>query len=229
MINPEIKFEFNQLQTALIAFVSDIELKLQKIVPNLPVYVLQTGDGSYMTDKKFEKRITMEEILQKTPRFVISPQIEEIQFKTEEDTNKYNPFIYEINEIEYVASVARKCVTIPINCDFVSPNFIMSLKYFEVFSTLLTYSNVFTYNFLGSTLESAYTVLSNSGERPPMEIGSSTRNFNNKYNIELQVHLLVPKVDQIKMLTNLETTIKITELNDDKTISHQTEISTNEE
>ena len=46
------KYPFNQLEYALLGFVGNIQLKLQNIVPTMPVFILQTGDDTYMFRKK---------------------------------------------------------------------------------------------------------------------------------------------------------------------------------
>ena len=88
-VSEEIKYDFNHIKTGLIAFIADLELKLQNIIPDLPVFILQTGDASYYLDKKFQN-IESKEIYQKIPRFVIG--FEEIHVQPEENSNQYNVF-----------------------------------------------------------------------------------------------------------------------------------------
>jgi hypothetical protein len=194
-----MKYSFKQLETCLIAFIADLELKLKNILPDLPVFVLQTGDGSYYLDKKF-KEITEKEIYQKTPRFVIN--IEDIQPQKDQDTNPFNKFVYFYNGENYICSVRRSAYTIQINSDFVSPNFIYALSNLEIISSILSMENVFTYEFLGATFESSYAMSGPSLEKPTLDPSSATRNFSVKSQIELQQHLLLPRYHTIKKLSD---------------------------
>lgn len=201
MFNPEIKYAFNQFETALIAFVSNIQLKLQNLVPNLPVFIMNTGDFSYMVNKKFVE-IKNEEVYLKTPRFVI--KIDDIQPNTAEDTNQYNKVNYlfdsgnEEGPKPYQCVARRRAYNVQISCNFISPNFITMLNHTEVTAILMSRDNVFTYEFLGNTFQSAYVIQSSGNELPSIDMGQGgTRNVTNMLQIELQIHLLVPRIESI--------------------------------
>lgn len=201
MISSEIKYAFNQIETSLIAFVSNIQLKLQHIVPNLPVYFSNTGDFSYYVDKKFIETKN-EELYQKTPRVTI--KLDDIQQNIQEDSNQYNKinYLFDNNDGEgplaYQCVARRKAYNIQLTCNFVSPNLISALNYFEVMSTLCTRDNVFTYEFLGNTIQSAYNITQSGNEIPTIDMGQGgTRNVNIINMIELQLHLIVPRVESI--------------------------------
>jgi hypothetical protein len=199
MINQDIKYSFNQLEIALVAFIGNLELKLQKFIPDLPVYIQHTSDLSYYLDSKFNKT-EVKEIYQKTPRFVLN--IDDMQYDDEQMSNKYNKVTYLYEEIPYVASVRRIPLKITINGDFVSPNFIKALENFEIMTTVNIEQNTFTYEFLGNTFESVYGISQIGFEKPGMEVGSGTRNLSIKSGLELQIHLILPRIQTIKKLTD---------------------------
>lgn len=198
-ISPNIKYDFSQITTGLIAFVADLEKKLQHIIPNIPVFVMQTGDTSYYMDKKFNQTQN-EEIYQKIPRFVIN--FEDIQYQTDQDTNKYNKFTYKFEDEIYLASGRRIAIMVPINTDFISSNFIKALENFEILNAIFISPNIFTYEFLGNTFESAYTLATPSMEKPQLDAASGTRNISVKSQLELQIHLLTPRIASIKRLSD---------------------------
>ena len=196
-ISPNIKYDFNQIQTALIAFVGDLELKMQNLIPDLPVFVLQTGDMSYFLNTKFGETEN-KEIMQKVPRFIIT--FGEIQPNTEENSNKYNKITYLFENKPYRASVRRMAFNFDVTTDLVSSNFVKMLENFELMATLIVDNNVFTYEFMGNTYECAYGLTSNTQEKPPMDFGGASRNFSVKTGLELQLHLMVPRVKSIILL-----------------------------
>ena len=199
MISSDIKYSFKQIELGLIAMIGNLELKLQKIIPNLPVFVLQTGDFSYIINKKFIKTEN-KEIYQKVPRFVVG--IEDIQYQTEQNSNKYNKVYYIFDEKNYVTQARRLAILIPINTDFISPNFVKALTNFEIMATIVSKENVFTYEFMGNTYEGGYAISSPSFEKPSMDTGSGTRNVSVKTIFDLQLQLLVPRINTIKLLSD---------------------------
>mgnify|MGYP001233514779 CR=1 FL=1 len=201
MFNPEIKYAFNQFETALIAFCANIQLKLQNMVPNLPVFIMNGGDFSYYVDKKFVET-TNEELYLKTPRFVI--KIEDIQMNQQEDSNQYNKIYYTFDNndgkgpINYQCVARRKAYNLQLSTNFVSPNLITALNHTEVMAVLSARDNVFTYEFLGNTIQSAYTIQPAGNDLPSIDMGQGgTRNVNSMNQIELQIHLIVPRIESI--------------------------------
>lgn len=199
-INPDIKYSFKQIEYGLISFMSNLELKLQNILPNLPVFVLQTGDGSYYLDKKFTEADN-KEIYQKVPRFIIT--VDDIQFLTEQNSNQYNKYIYQFEEENYMTVARRMAIMIPVNTDFVSSNFIRALENFEIMASITSRDNVFTYEFLGNTFEGAFILSSPSMEKPSMDVSSATRNTSIKNQLEVHLQLLVPRIESIKKLSDV--------------------------
>ena len=70
MINSNIAYSFNQCELSIQAMCAYIKLKLQELVPNLPVFIMNSGDFSFLVGKKFEKTDNKEVYL-KTPRVVL--------------------------------------------------------------------------------------------------------------------------------------------------------------
>lgn len=203
MVSEDIKYDFSQIETGITAFVGDLQLKMQKVLPELPVFILQSGDTAYIIKDKFE-RIDGEnnkEIYEKTPRMVL--EIDDIQPQNDQDTNKYNKYTYKFKDVEYICQFRRQAVQIPINVNFVSSNMILGFQNFEIFLSIMkSKSNVFTYEFLGNTIEGGYAFSSVSMDKPGMDFSSATRNFNNKNMVDLQLQLMVPNLDSIQKLSD---------------------------
>ena len=198
MINSTVKYSFEQIQNGLLGFVGNIELKLREINNELPVFILQTGDFSYILDKKFTESEN-KEIYQKIPRFVIT--MDDIQYQSDQNTNPYNKVIYNFEELDYMCVARRLAITLPLTTDFVSSNLVKAFENFEIMATIVAKPNIFTYEFLGNTFEAAYVITVPSMEKPTMDIGSGTRSDSIKTSFELQLQLLVPRIESIKLLS----------------------------
>lgn len=200
-VSDEIKFDFTQIQQGLIAFIADFELKLQKIITDLPVFVLQTGDGSFWLDKKFQD-VNNKELYQKIPRFVIT--FDDFEINQDNMTNKFNVFVYKFKEKVYDCKFRRLPIDFTIQTDFVSSNFLKMLENFTILSSITLNPNPFTYEFLGSTFEGAYTIASTSHDKPGMEVSSATRNFSVKTMLTLQLHIVSPTIPSIRENTGYD-------------------------
>lgn len=197
MISEKINYAFNQIESALVAFTSDIRKKFQQVVPNCPVFVMNNGDFSFYTNNKWVKT-TNEEIILRTPRLVV--KFDDIQMNQQEDTYAKNRIMYLFDSKPFTCRARRKTYTINIQLNMVSPNYVSMLNYFEVFAMFSAKEKVFTYNFLGNTYQASWNIMSHSIENPQQAYDSSTRNVVATYTIELQVHLMVPEIDSIELL-----------------------------
>jgi hypothetical protein len=219
MIRKNLPYNFNQLETALIAIAADLERKINQIHDDIPVFMLHNNDYSYFIKNKFEVS-KYDEIIQKTPRVVFS--IDDIQYQSDQNSTQFNKIRYvwvnsETNEPEtWQATARRLAVNIILNIDFVSPNFVSALSNFEVMSTLVSHENVFTYTFMDNNYESAYVMQAPSLEKPVMDIGSNTRNFNLRITFDWQVHLMIPDVNSFIRLKDTEIDIIEFEINSNK-------------
>lgn len=212
MISERVKFSFKQIEAGLLAFVADIEKKLQYIMKDLPVFVLQTGDSSYYLNTKFIQ-VDNKEIIEKVPRFVMT--FDSISEDVSENTNAFNRFIYNFEGKNYQSDVRRIQLSISVNCTFVSSNFIQALQNLEVLISIFTRENAFTYEYCGNTYEGAY---SNEGKEIKMpEMDSGTRNVNINNNVTLQLHVFSPRVNTIIEEEKTEITVfNFKGLQDDK-------------
>lgn len=212
MISEKVKFSFKQIEDGLLAFVADIEKKLQYIMKDLPVFVLQTGDSSYYLNTKFVK-VDNKEIIEKVPRFVMT--FDSISEDVSENTNAFNRFVYNFEGKNYQSDVRRIQLSINVNCTFVSSNFIQALQNLEVLISIFTRENAFTYEYCGNTYEGAY---SNEGKEIKMpEMDSGTRNVNINNNVTLQLHVFSPRVNTIIEEEKTEITVfNFQGLQDDK-------------
>ncbi len=199
-IDDKIKYDFNQILIGLKGFVANLELKLHEICPDLPVFILQTGDASFYLNSKFEDfDNTNKEIYQKVPRFVIG--FDDPQPMADQNTNQYNKFVYVKDDKNYMVSGRRIAIQLTSNTDFISSNYIKALENFEIISTITARQNAFSYEFMNNTFEGAYNISSNTQEKPGMDMSSGTRNFSIKTSFEVQLHLLVPRIETIQLLS----------------------------
>ena len=194
-ISHDIKYAFNQLELALIGFASYLQLRLQYLIPNIPVFFMNTGDFSYLVNKKFVETKN-EDLIQKVPRFVI--KLEDIQPNQQENSNQYNKIFYRFEGRNYQVVVRRLCYNIQLTTNFVSSNLITLLNHIEMMATFASRDNVYTYDFLGNTCQAAFSIQGTGNEFPSIDMGQGgTRNHSTSNNIELQVHLLVPRIETI--------------------------------
>lgn len=224
MINTEIPYKFNQLESGIIGFCSYLQLRLQQIIPNLPVFVLNSGDFSYYVEKKFTE-IDNKEMYLKTPRVVL--KIDDIQQNASEDTNQYNRFNYIFDNKIYQSVVRRKAYNIQISCNFVSPNFITALNHMEVMALFTSRDNVFTYEFLKNTCQGAFTLTQSGNEMPSIDMGQGgTRNINTTFQIELQLHLLIPRIESIQLLDDADIDTIIHDITVDSIVETRDKVET---
>jgi hypothetical protein len=195
MIKDKIKFDFNQIRYGLEAFMGNIQLQLQNIIKDLPVFIIQSGDMSYLFHEKFIEN-EEKEIYLKVPRFLVD--FDDIQFQQDQLSNMYNRLTYLYEGKNYETTCRRIPLLIPVNTNFVCSNFITYLENFEVMTTISSRDNPFTYEFCGSTYEASYGLQNPSSERPSMDVSSATRDYNIKTVFELQLHIIIPRINSIR-------------------------------
>lgn len=205
MIKEEIKWDFNQLITGLEGFVGNIELKLRNIMVDLPTFFINSGDLSYIFREKFVE-IQEKEIYLKVPRMTFD--FDDIAIQTDQYSNQYNTLIYHFKGKNYKCVCRRVPLLIPAVINLVSSNFISTLTNFEVMSTISSRENVYTYEFMGNTFEASYNLQSPSIEKPSMDVGSMTRNFNIKTMFDLQIHIISPRIQSIEEIDDREYTVR---------------------
>ena len=191
----EEKYKFNQILSGLTAFIAGFEKRLNEIDMELPVFVLDSGDETYIFKEKFE--ITTEKYM-KVPRAIIS--VDDASFNTDQDTNQYIKFSYLHNEKQYKAQFRRKATNFPIVCNLVCSNFIKALEYMEIIISILSIDNVFTYDFLGNNYQGSFNLTSVNLEKNSMEVGG-TKNYVVKTNIDLQLQLMIVRYNTIQEYT----------------------------
>lgn len=189
------QYSFQQIETALIAFCGDLQLKVQKILPKVPVFVLQTGDETYLFKKKFEK-VSNKEILEVTPRLVI--KFEDVQIASDQMTMQFNNFIYNYKGINYQCVGRRVPIEFNVSLFFISPNFVIGLQNLEIMLSIFSRDSVFTYKWAGLNFESSYSSVSTSSEYPSLEFSSQSKNMVNNFQMTLQIQLLSPRAETIK-------------------------------
>lgn len=193
--NEELNYKFHQFITGVIGFMGNLELKLQNLVPNIPVYMQNSGDLSYWLNTKFEKQ-DQKEIYQKVPRFIIS--LEDFQLQADQNTNQYNKITYQYNNEKFVVNGRRLSVESTFDCSFVCPNLVKLLEYYEVMLSLVSHDNCFTYEWLGNTYEGSFVFASTSTEKPSLDISSQTKTPVLKVSITLVLQLIIIRPSTIK-------------------------------
>lgn len=189
------KYPFKQLETGLVGFMANLEIKLQEIIGEIPVYVLSTGDETYYLTSKFTK-IDEKEIIQKTPRLVLT--IEDLVNQNDQNTNPYNTLVYNFSETNYTATFRRRALEITITSNLVCSNFIKALEYYEAMSMLFSKSNVFTYEYLSNTYEGSYTEANQSIEKNTTDASSASRNNVVKNSISLVLQTAILRAESIQ-------------------------------
>ena len=194
-----LNYDFNQIQLGLIAFVEDIEKKLQFMIDDLPVFVLETGDGTYMMNKKFDN--VNKEVYEKNPRFVI--KFVSFSHENSMDTNIFNRLIYIYGNDYYTTQCRRLQIDVSAVCTMVSPNFIKALEHMQMLLSLITRENVFTYEYMGSTFNGAYSVDAMQDVEMP-DLSTTETSIRQNLDVSIQLHIYVPRVETIKPLKDVE-------------------------
>lgn len=171
----QIPYKHQNFVIGLTAMISNLGKKLQNLVPDLPVFVLDTGDETYFNNIKF-KISNNKDINLKVPRFVLA--VDEAELQGEQNTNQFNTMVYKLDDEVYQTKARRQAFQFTINATFVASNFIKALEYLEMLTSLMSCDNVFTYESLGNTFEGNYTSGSfTMTKNPSATPDSGTRNF----------------------------------------------------
>jgi len=193
---PDAKIGFNTTLLGLKAFIQDFHKHLAEIKPGIPVYFLNTGDGAYY-NFRFERVEDNNEIYKQNPRVVF--KIDIVETPTESG-NKYNPIQYIHENKQYSAQGLKVPLTFPLICNFVTPNFVFGMQYFEILLTIFNAINSFTYKSMNNTLDGAYTSTSFNFEFPPQGASSEQRNFLINFSVNLSLPIYVAEYKTIKEL-----------------------------
>lgn len=202
MSNPKIvKYDFKQSLTGLEAFVGTFEKKIQEIHSDIPVMFFNSGDETYFFNQKFEKltdRPDRSDIYMKTPRIVFD--VEDASLQQDQNTNQYIFTNYTFKKGIWSGQFRRQSLMFPITVNFVTPNFLKSLEYFDMLASLLSIDNIFTYNFLGNSHEASFNAQNYSFEKSTMEASSNSKNFVVKASIELILQIMYPRYNTLKLI-----------------------------
>lgn len=154
MESDNLQYLFKQYETAITAFAGVFEKRIQEIMKNMPVMVLDTGDETFLLKKKYEETKNKELYLP-VPRCVLN--IGEASYQTDQDSNQYTKIKYRLpNDKIYSAQARRKATTITIGLELVCSNWIYGLGYLEIVQSLFSTENKFTYDWLGNDYNASY-------------------------------------------------------------------------
>lgn len=185
-------FGFRQIERALVAFMQSLEARIHEVLPQVPVFVLWTGDNNLYMDTKF--KTISKEVYEVNPRFVV--KFTNFSEDTDSRTQKYNPYTYKSESEEkpglFETNMRRLLVWVDTDSTMISSNFIDALSYMEIMYGIISEEHAFTYEYQGSTFQGAFSIDSDSDFQFP-ESDSSQINFTQKFPIRVQIHLLVPK------------------------------------
>lgn len=198
-----MKYKFNQIETALVAFIGNLRIKINSFEEftskygTIPVMMLENGDETYINLNK-NKSDQKEQYL-KVPRVVVN--IEDLSIEQDQDTNRIIPVNYilskdDSNEI-WTGSFRRKAISIPVTLNFVCSSYIQALEFQELVLTFLTIENITTYNWLANDYPLDYNMTTISVERNSMDMGG-TKNVIVKASIDLKLALMIPRYNTLE-------------------------------
>lgn len=189
------KYPFNQLEYALKGFVGNLQLKLQHIIPSMPVFFLQTGDDTYLFRKKFE-HTNPKEIIQHVPRVVL--KLDDFQIQQDQNSMQYNELRYHYRNTNWVCQGRRQNMLFTVSVQLVTSNFVKALQMLEISQSITSHDNTFTYEYIGVTWESSYSSVGTSKEEPSLQPSSESRNYTVVLNIELQIPIWAVRAESIR-------------------------------
>lgn len=184
-MSKKIPYNFVHLQTAIIAFIADFELKVHQVYPNIPV-LMENIDDSYIFLKKYAKT-ELEELYNTLPRIVLSFQ--DVQAQIDLNSTQFLRMNYEFNDKEYNTQFRRVSTGLTVNINFICSSYIKSLEYWEFLVSLICIDNVYTYQHFGNTYQGGY-LMSNSPniDKGQLNNGTSeTKNFNVTCSLDLNI------------------------------------------
>lgn len=198
-----MKYKFNQIETALVAFIGNLRIKINSFEEftskygTIPVMMLENGDETYVNLNK-EASEQKEQYL-KVPRVVVN--IEDLIIEQEQDTNRIIPINYILpkdnsNEI-WTGSFRRKAISIPVTLNFVCSSYVQALEFQELALTFLTIENITTYNWLANDYPLDYNMTTISVERNSMDMGG-TKNVVVKALMDLKLALMIPRYNTLE-------------------------------
>jgi hypothetical protein len=198
-----INYKFGHLRTGLEAFIANLEKKLQFMVPNLPVFVMNTGDSSYWFQGKWvsfgdveqhKKKHT--EIYQKVPRVVLS--FDDVQFQSDQNSNQFTQFQYKWNDQVWNAKGRRQATNIPVVISWVCPNYIIAIDSLEALGCIMCIDNVFTYDVLGNTYEGSFASQSFSIEAGAVTPDAGAINTTIKCTVDVIMQPMMVRAETIQ-------------------------------
>lgn len=203
------KIGFDTVLKGLKAFTAHFDNKVSEIHNNIPVYFMNTGDETYY-NKKFEVIDGgIQEIYKSNPRIILKIDTADLDFDTKGGTANIK---YNFDNKLYQADFKHTNLGIPVVVNMVTPNFIFGFQYFEMLMTIFNDINVFSYMQMSNSLEGKYVNKSYNFEFPPIEPGSTAKNFIINFAIDLALPIYLSRYRTIQKLNH--ETGKIDGIND---------------
>lgn len=185
---PDLKYEF--FQTAITSFVQNLSRALKQFIPNVPVYILNTGD-QLLTDEFIEAEG------QEIPRAVID--VDGLSIASDQLTNPYERGEFIINEnkqdIGYSAYLRRIPITFELPVKITVANIIEQLKWQEILLLLLYRNNTFHFQYYKKDNKGIYRLPDNMETERNVEYGFDSDRRYRTITIPIQLDLQYPAFD----------------------------------
>lgn len=192
-----LKYDFGQIQEALVAYMGTLELRLNNIISEndgIPVFSHGLDAGYYMRKKYINN--DSQELYNKIPRCVV--KFEDIVDSPDQNGAQQVRIRYVFNNKTYEAMFRRKTMMQTVTNQFITTNYMRALEAVEIIQSLLHISYPYTYEFLGNTHQGAYELQNITIQQPSMEPSSVSKDFVVNFITDLQIHLWAIQYDTIR-------------------------------
>lgn len=191
----KVSYPFTHYETALTAYVGDVDKKLNQIIEDIPVFSNYTGDDTYFMGIKFEEA-EQKEFYLSVPRCQISFGMETLD--KSQDTAQNTTIVYNFKGENFQTTSTRKALNFSSELNIVCANYIMALRMLEVAHALFVRENVLTYEYLGNNYPLSYVIESSNIDKN--ESDSQSKNCTIKVGIVVQIQPFIIKPFSIKSL-----------------------------
>lgn len=185
---PDIRYEF--FQVAITAFVQDLRRLLKLFMPNVPVYIFNTGEQLLTDDWQ---QATTQEI----PRCVID--IDGLSIASDQLTNPYQRGQFVINQnkqdVGFSAYLRRIPLTLDLPVKITVSNIIEQLRWQEILLLILYRNNMFHFQYYKKDNRGVYRLPDSFDTERNIEFGFDDQRRNRTISINIQVDLQYPAFD----------------------------------
>lgn len=189
-------FPHNFLENALIGMINDLSLWMAP--HNIPVFVLNTGDETFIADEKTMQLMvdnrTREALYQQRPRIVLD--IMNIEFNRDEITSPHERARFVINDTdgqhEFSAKVQRVPMTVGVGLELFTDNILYAFKYTEILTMILSKHSTYEFTYLGKVYPGSYIFNYSMGDIKNLVMAQDAEKRNRILTTELSLQLAYP-------------------------------------